>query len=61
MKVITELDLRDNFRKEPFETFTIHFPEKLTPAAFQFLTDRKIKIIEVTDNAENIQKKKCRQ
>ena len=58
MKVITELDLRDSFRKEPFETFTINFPEKLTPAAFQFLTDRKIKIIEVTDNAENIQKEK---
>lgn len=58
MKVITEMDLRDSFKKEPFETFTVVFPEKLTPAAFQFLTDRKIKIIELKDKLGNIQKTK---
>jgi ethanolamine utilization cobalamin adenosyltransferase len=46
LKVITEMDLRNLYRKEPFETFTLVYPEKLTPAAFQFLTERRIKIIE---------------
>jgi ethanolamine utilization cobalamin adenosyltransferase len=55
LKVITEMDLRDIYRKEPFETYTVIFPEKLTPAAFQFLTDRRIKIIELKDKSENIQ------
>jgi ethanolamine utilization cobalamin adenosyltransferase len=46
LKVITEIDLRDMYRKEPFESFTLVYPEKLTPAAFQFLTERRIRIIE---------------
>lgn len=46
MKVITEIELRDLYRKKPFESFTVHSPEKLTPAAAQFLTERRIRIIE---------------
>lgn len=46
MKVITEMDLRDLYKKEPFDKFTLTCPERLTPAAYQFLNDRKIKIIE---------------
>ena len=45
MKVITEIDLRDKYRKEPFDTFTVVYPERLTPAALQFLSERRIKII----------------
>lgn len=46
MKVITEMDLRDLYRKEPFEVYTLVHPARLTPAAFQFLTERRIRIIE---------------
>lgn len=46
MKVITEMDLRELYRKEPFETYTLVHPAKLTPAAYQFLTERRIRIIE---------------
>lgn len=49
MKVITEIDLRDKYRKEPFDTFTVVYPEKLTPSALQFLSERRIKIIEVKE------------
>lgn len=49
MKVITEIDLRDKYRKEPFDTFTVVYPERLTPAALQFLSERRIKIIEVKE------------
>lgn len=49
MKVITETELREIYKKNPFETYTIVYPEKLTPAARQFLTDRKIKIIDSRD------------
>ena len=55
LKVITEIDLRDTYKKEPFKTFTLVFPERLTPAAQQFLTDRRIKIIELKDKAKNTQ------
>lgn len=46
MKVITEMDLRDMYRKDPFESFTLVAPERLTPAAQQFLSERRIRIIE---------------
>ena len=49
MKVITEIDLRDKYRKEAFDTFTVVHPEKLTPSALQFLSERRIKIIEVKE------------
>ncbi len=49
MKVITEIDLRDKYRKEAFDTFTVVYPEKLTPSALQFLSERRIKIIEVKE------------
>jgi len=55
VKVITEIDLREKFKKEQFDTFTICYPEKLTPSALQFLSERKIKILEMKDgqNAKN--------
>lgn len=49
MKAITEIELRDKYRKEPFDTFTVVYPEKLTPSALQFLSERRIKIIEVKE------------
>lgn len=44
MKFITEIDLRDLYRKEPFTTYKLELGSKLTPGARQFLTDQGIKM-----------------
>lgn len=44
MKFITEDDLRNLYRKEPFTTYEIEASTRLTPGAHQFLADRKINI-----------------
>lgn len=44
MKFITEEDLRNLFRKEPFTTYGIKAGERLTPGGRQFLLDRGISI-----------------
>lgn len=49
MRVITEIDLRDKYKKEPFESFTLVPPNRFTPSALQFLSERRIKIIEVKE------------
>lgn len=45
MKFITEDDLRNLYRKEPFTVYEIESGTKLTPGAHQFLADRKINIL----------------
>ena len=45
MKVITEAELRDIYKKSPFTSFDLPTGMKLTPAASQFLSERKIKIL----------------
>ncbi|MBN7774552.1 ethanolamine utilization protein [Clostridium aminobutyricum] len=42
MKFITEEDLRDLYKKEPFTTYEIEPGARLTPGARQFLADRGI-------------------
>ncbi|CAB1252680.1 ethanolamine utilization protein [Clostridium sp. MT-14] len=42
MKFITEIDLRDLYRKEPFTDYKIEPGTRLTPGARQFLADRGI-------------------
>lgn len=44
MKFITEIDLRDLYRKEPFTIYKLKPGSKLTPGARQFLTDQGIKM-----------------
>lgn len=60
MKFITEEDLRDLFRKEPFTTYEIKEGERLTPGARQFLLDRKVNICEdgscIKKNTEELKK-----
>ncbi|MGN0710325.1 MAG: hypothetical protein ACI4LO_01095 [Anaerovoracaceae bacterium] len=46
MKFITEEDLRDTYRKEPFTTYEIEPGTRLTPGARQFLADRGIIMID---------------
>ena len=44
MKIITETALRDRYKNDKFESFVLNKGEKLTPAAAQFLTDRRIRV-----------------
>lgn len=45
MKVITESELREIYKKAPFTSFDLPSGMKLTPAASQFLSERKIKVL----------------
>ena len=58
MHFITEFELRDNYKKHPFTSFSLKPNTRLTPEAKQFLLDRKVKIIDknhldTTDNLLN--------
>jgi hypothetical protein len=48
MKFITEASLRAHFLVEKPETYMLEKEQRLTPAARQFLMDRKIKIIDTS-------------
>lgn len=45
MRFITEIDLRNDYRQTPFNTYNLATTDKLTSEARQFLQDRKITII----------------
>jgi ethanolamine utilization cobalamin adenosyltransferase len=42
MKFITEMELRDLYKTEPFATYVLEADTKLTPGARQFLVDRRV-------------------
>ena len=46
MKFITEYDLRARFNEQPFTDYIIEKNTRLTPGARQFLSDRRITILE---------------
>lgn len=52
MKFITEVDLRDLYKKEPFTTYRLEAHSKLTPGARQFLQDYKISIFNHTSDTK---------
>lgn len=58
MKFITEEDLRDLYRKEPFTTYDMEPGIRLTPGARQFLSDKGINMFGndpcIKKNIENI-------
>lgn len=43
MRIITEIELRDTYKTQAFETFEIPKEARLSPAALGFLNERKIK------------------
>lgn len=45
MKFITEIDLRNEYRQRPFETYQLGKLDRLTSEAKQFLQDRQVEII----------------
>ncbi len=50
MRFITETELRDLYKAEPFTAYTLEPRTKLTPEARQFLVDRGIKLAEAQDS-----------
>ena len=46
MKFITEIDLRDLYRKEPFTHYELEPGARFTPGARQFLSDKGINILD---------------
>lgn len=44
MKFITEMELRDLYKIEPFATFFLQPDTKITPGAHQFLVDRRVTV-----------------
>ena len=62
MKFITEEDLRDLYRKQPFTDYNLKEGERLTPGARQFLLDRGIDMYDRNDPmaALNAQKDKAK-
>lgn len=56
MIYLTEFDLREQFKKSPFNQFVVKKDIKLTPGARQFLIDKRVKITSETVN--NINKPK---
>lgn len=51
MRVFTEIELREKYKKCEFTTFHLPQATRLTPAAAQFLSERKIKIIATAEDA----------
>jgi len=49
MKFITEDDLRDLYKKQPFKNYDLRDGERLTPGARQFLLDRGIDMYDRND------------
>jgi len=45
MRVITEIELRDRFKKAEFTSFKLSPDCRLTPSAAQFLSERKISLV----------------
>ena len=50
MKIITEIDLRAQYSRNNFETYHLENGSRLTPAALQFLNERRIKITDSNDH-----------
>ncbi len=46
MKFITEMELRDLYKTEPFATYVLEPDVKITPGARQFLVDRRVTLVQ---------------
>lgn len=46
MKFITEMELRDLYKTEPFATYVLELETKITPGARQFLADRRVTLVQ---------------
>lgn len=59
MRFITENDLRVLYRKEPFTEYDISPDSRLTPGARQFISDRRIRLIDPGAPVKKVQEKEA--
>ncbi|MGY3723855.1 hypothetical protein SAMN05421767_10250 [Granulicatella balaenopterae] len=59
MIFITERDLKDKYRKNPFVKFQLQSNNRLTPEARQFLLDRKIEICDYQEEENYPEPESC--
>ncbi|AET70793.1 ethanolamine utilization cobalamin adenosyltransferase [Desulfosporosinus orientis DSM 765] len=52
MKFITEMELREVYRREPFTTYVMEPDTRITPGARQFLVDRRVTLSETQPGDE---------
>lgn len=52
MKFITEMELREVYRREPFTTYVMEPDTRITPGARQFLVDRRVTLAETQPSDE---------
>lgn len=52
MKFITEMELRDLYKIDPFSTYVLEPDTKITPGARQFLMDRGVKLLPEKDKQD---------
>ena len=57
IKFITEKYLRDVYREEPFEVYTLKQGQRLTPGAAEYLSDKRIKITREDTESSIVNKK----
>lgn len=57
IKFITEKYLRDVYREEPFEIYTLKQGQRLTPGAAEYLSDKRIKITREDTESSIVNKK----
>lgn len=50
MKYITEIELRQQYKEESFSEIVIPNDARLTPGAYQFLVDRRIRIVSTEES-----------
>lgn len=53
MKFITEMELRDLYRREPFSTYVLEPDTKITPGARQFLIDKRVTLVQLQCSDSN--------
>lgn len=54
MRVITEIELREKYKKMEFTSFVLPKGCRLTPSAAQFLSERKIEVINAEDEEQHL-------
>lgn len=60
-KFITEENLKDKYRKNPFENYILKENEKLTPGGKEFLQDKNIKILSFGEEISKEKKEEKRE
>ncbi|CCO07721.1 hypothetical protein [Desulforamulus hydrothermalis] len=59
MKFITEMELRELYKREPFTTFALEPNTRITPGARQFLVDKRVTLVQAQQKQTAAKKNKA--